>query len=219
MTKKKLAVLGLGVIAVVLLTMTGCASKKHIATIEDQKARLDQANSRINELQQGNEALNKSLQDTQSLLDKAKGENQQLSANAASLKDQIAALEGAKAELDKALAAGKETEASYQIKVRGLNGLISGLKKKVAEAEALIASKDTEISSLQTREADLKAAAEDQNRKMAALNTEKDALSTRLEKTLSDKNRLILILAVLLGLAVILAIVGFARGRKRSAAA
>jgi len=218
MAKKKLAVLVLGVLAVVLLTMAGCASKKHLATIEGQKVRLDQANSRINELQQGNEALDKSLQDTKGMLDSARNETEQLSANVASLKDQIAALEGQKAELAGAVAVGKETEESYKIKTRNLNGLISGLKKKVAEMESLIASKDTEISSLQTSEAALKAAAEDQNRKMAALNGEKDALSTRMGKTVSDKNRLIGILAVLLGLAVILAIVGFVRGRKKTAA-
>jgi chromosome segregation ATPase len=218
MAKKKLAVLALGVLAVGLLTMVGCASKKHIATIEDQKARLDQASSRINELQQGNEVLNKSLQDTQSLLDRAKVDNQQLSANAASLKDQIAVLENQKAELDKALAAGKETEASYEKKIRGLNGLIAGLKNKAAELEALIAAKDAEISTLKTNEADLKAAAEEQSRKMAALNTDKDALSALMNKTVSGKNRLVLILAVLLGLAVILAIVGFVRGKRGSAA-
>ena len=219
MAKKKLAVLVLGVLAVVLLTMAGCASKKHLATIEGQKIRLDQANSRINELQQGNEALDKSLQDTKGMLDSARNENLQLAANVASLKDQITALEGTKAELDKALAAGKETEASYQKKVRGLNGLIGGLKKKVADAEALIASKDAEISALKTSEASLKAAAEEQSKKMAALNADKDSLSAELNKTVSDKKRTTLILAVLLGLAVILAIVAFVRGRKKSAAA
>jgi predicted transcriptional regulator len=79
----------------------------------------------------------------------------------------------------------------------------------------LIAAKDTEISSLQTSEAALKAAAEEQSKKMAALNTEKDDLSARMEKTVSDKNRLIWILGILLALAVILAIVGFVRGRKK----
>src|SRR4030066_162616 len=83
----------------------------------------------------------------------AQSENKQLAAAAASLKDQIAALEGQKAELDKALAAGKETEASYQKKVRGLNGSIAGLKKKAAEMEALIASKEAEIGTLRQNEA------------------------------------------------------------------
>jgi chromosome segregation ATPase len=218
MTNKKLAVLALGVVALVLLTTAGCTSKKHIATIEDQKARLDQANSRINELQQGNEALDKSLQETKGTLGGARKENLQLAANVASLKDQITALEGTKAELDKALAAGKETEASYQKKVRGLNGLIGGLKKKVADAEALIASKDAEISALKTSEASLKAAADEQARKMAALTTEKDNLSATLDKTVASKKSTTLILAVLLGLAVLLAIVGFVRGRKGPAA-
>lgn len=216
MAKKKLSILVLGVFVVALLTMAGCSAKKHLATIEEQKAQLDQANSRINELQQGNEALDKSLQDTKGLLDGAKNENKQLSANLTSLKDQITGLENEKAELDKALAAGKETEESYIKKTRSLNGSISALKKKVAEAESLIAAKDAEISSLKTTsEAALKAAADDQARKVAALNSEKDALSAEMEKTVSGKSRTIWILEILLALAVVLAIVGFVRGRKK----
>lgn len=218
MAKKKLIVLALGVVALVLLTTAGCTAKKHLATIEGQKAQLEQTNSRINELQQGNDALDKSLKDSKSALDSAQNENQQLSANLASLKDQIVALENAKAELASAVAAGKETEESYKIKTRNLNGLIGALKKKVAENEALIASKETEIASLKTNEAALKTAAEEQSRKTAALNTEKDALSAQMEKTVSGKNRLIWILEILLALAVILAIVGFVRGRKKGSA-
>jgi chromosome segregation ATPase len=216
MAKKKLSILVLGTIAVALLTMAGCSAKKHLATIEEQKAQLDQAASRIDELQQGNEALDKSLQDTKGLLDSAKSENKQLTTNLGSLKEQITTLENEKAELDKALAAGKETEASYQKKVRGLNGSISALKKKVAEMESAIAAKDAEISSLKTTgEAALKAAADDQARKVAALNSEKDVLSAQMEKTVSGKSRTIWILEILLALAVILAIVGFVRGRKK----
>ena len=49
---------------------------------------------------------------------------------------------------------------------------------------------------------------------MAALNADKDALSAQLDKTVASKKSTTLILAILLGLAVILAIVGFVRGRK-----
>lgn len=215
MAKKNLAFLVLGVIALVLLTAPGCTTKKHLATIEEQKAQVEKADNRINELQQSNEALDKSLKETRSALEAAQNENSQLKQAVGSLKDQIAGLESQKAELAKTAAADKE---SYNKKTRSLNSQISVLKKDLAEKEARIGSKDAEISQLQTREAALKATADDQSRKMAALNTEKDALSAQLKKTVSGKNLLIGILAVLLGLAVILAVVGFVRSRRIGAA-
>jgi len=219
MAKKTFTVLTLGAVAVFLLMTAGCVSKKRLRAVEQENAQqLAQANSRIDDLVQKKDALDKSLTEAQSALAGAQNENKQLAAGVASLKDQIATLESEKSELDKALAAGKETEASYQKKVRGLNGSISALKKKVEEAEALIAAKDAEIASLKTNEAALKAAADEQAQKMAALNTEKSDLSTLMDKTVSGKNKTILILEILLALAVILAIVGFVRGRKRGSA-
>jgi len=218
MSKKTLAVLAVGVAVIFLFASTGCTAKKHLRTIEEQKAQLDQANSQINELQKGNETLNKSLDDAKSALASAQGENKQLSANAASLKEQLAALENQKSELDKALAAGKESEASYQKKIRGLNGLAANLRTKITEAEAQISAKDSEIAALKAGEAALKAAAEEQSRQMATLNTAKDDLAALMDKTVSGKNQTILILAILLGLAIIAAIIGIVRGRRRSAA-
>jgi chromosome segregation ATPase len=214
MAKKKLFVLALGVVVLVLLTTAGCTAKKKVATIEEQKVQVEKADNRINELQQSNEALDKNLKDTQSALAAAQSENSQLKQAVGSLKDQVAGLESQKAELASKAAADKE---SYNKKTRSLNGQIGVLKKDLAEKEARIASKDAEISQLQTREAALKAAADDQSRKMAALNSEKDALSAQLKKTVSGKNLLIGILAVLLALAVILAVVAFVRSRRTAA--
>ena len=217
MSKKTLTVLMLGLVAVFLLSSAGCVSKKRYRTLEQENAQqLSQANARIDELAQKNDALDKSLKDAQTALAGAQAENQKLAANATSLKGEIAVLEAQKAELDKALAAGRETEASYQKKVRSLNGSIAALKKKVTEMESLIASKDAEIAKLQQSEAALKAAADDQAKQMAALSADKDALTAQLDKTVSGKKQTTLILGVLLGLAVLLAIVGFVR--KRSAA-
>lgn len=217
MSKKTLTVLMLGLVAVFLLSSAGCVSKKRYRTLEQENAQqLSQANARIDELAKKNDALDKSLKDAQTALSGAQAENQKLAANATSLKGEIAALEAQKAELDKALAAGKETQASYQKKVRSLNGSIAALKKKVTEMESLIASKDAEIAKLQQSEAALKAAADDQAKQMAALSADKDALTAQLGKTVSAKKQTTLILGVLLGLAVLLAIVGFVR--KRSAA-
>jgi chromosome segregation ATPase len=217
MSKKALAVLSLGIAVVFLLSSAGCVSKKRLRTVEEQNAQqLAQANARIDDLVQKNSALDQGLKLAQDKLAAAQSENKQLAAAAASLKDQIAALEGQKAELDKALAAGKETEASYQKKVRGLNGSIAGLKKKAAEMEALIASKEAEIGTLRQNEAALKAAADEQAKKMAALNADKDALQATLDKTIAGKKQTTLILAILLGLAIILAIVGFVRKGRRS---
>ncbi len=218
MSKKTLAVLSLAIIAVFLVSSTACVSKKRLQRVEQESAQqLAQANARIDELVQKSDALDKSLKDTQGALAGAQSENKQFAATASSLKGQLAALEAQKAELDKALAAGKETEASYQKKVRSLNGAIGGLKKQVTEMEAQIAAKDGEIAALKQTEASLLAAAEEQAKKMAALGADKDALAANLDKTIASKKSTTLILGILLGLAVILAIVGFARGRKPSA--
>jgi chromosome segregation ATPase len=218
MSKKTLAVLTLVVAVVFLMSSAGCVSKKRYRTLEQENAQqLAQANARIDELAQKNDALDKSLKDAQTALTGAQTENQKLSADMASVKGQLAAVEAQKAELDKALAAGLVTEASYKKKVRSLNGSIAALKKKVTEMDALIASKDQEIAKLQQNEAALKAAADEQAKKMAALSADKDALSAQLDKTVSSKKQTTLILGILLALAALLAIVGFVR--KRSAAA
>jgi septal ring factor EnvC (AmiA/AmiB activator) len=217
MSKKALVVLTLAVAVVFLMSSAGCVSKKRLRTVEEQNAQqLAQANGRINDLQQKSDALDKSLKDAQSALAGAESQNKKLAADAASFRDQIAALEGQKAELDKAVAAGKETEESLTKKMRGLNGAIATLKKKAAELEATIAAKDGEISSLQQNVTSLKSAADEQTKAMAALNADKNTLSATLDKTISSKKSTTLILSILLGLAVILAIVGFVR--KKAAA-
>ena len=217
MSRKALAVLTLGIVAVFLLSSAGCVSKKRLRTVEEQNAQqLAQANGRIDELQKKSEALDQSLKDAQAALAGAQSQNKKLTADIASLKGQIAALEGQKAELDRALAAGQETEASYQKKVRALNGAIAGLKRQATETEARIAAKDTEIASLGQTVAALKAAADEQSKKMAALSADKDALQASLDKTVAGKKSVTLILGILLALAVILAIIGFVRRPKGS---
>jgi chromosome segregation ATPase len=218
MSKRTLAVLSLGIFAVLLFSSAGCVSKKHLRAVEQENAQqLAQANERIGELEKGNDALNKDLAATKSSLEGAQAKTKELSANVASLKDQLAGLEAQKAGLDEALAAGKETEASYQKKVRALNGSIGTLKKKVAEMESLVAAKDAEIAALQRTEASLKAAAEEESKRMAALNADKDALATQLDQANASKKRTTLILGILLAVAVLLAIVGFVLGRKKAA--
>lgn len=218
MSKKTLAVLSLAIAVVFLLSSTACVSKKRLERVEQENAQqMAQANARIDDLTKKNETLDKGLADTQSALSGAQSENKQLASTAASLKDQLAALEAQKTELDKALAAGKETEASYQKKVRSLNGAIGNLKTKVAEMETLITAKEAEIAALQQTEASLKAAAEEQNNKLAALTADKNSLTAQLDKTVASKKSTTLILGILLGLAIILALVGFLRGRKTAA--
>jgi chromosome segregation ATPase len=218
MSKRTIAVLTLAVAVVFLLSSVGCVSKKRYKMLEDQSAeQLSQANARIDDLTQKSEALDRSLQNATTALAGAQAENKDLAAKAASLKDQLAGLEAQKAELDKALAAGKETEASYQKKIRSLNGAVAGLKKQMGELESQIAAKDAEIASLQQTEASLKAAAEEQGKKMAALNADKDALSAQLDKTVASKKQTTLILGILLGVAVILALVGLFRKRRPAA--
>ncbi len=218
MSKKTLAVLSLAIAVVFLLSSTACVSKKRLERVEQENAQqMAQANARIDDLTKKNETLDKGLADTQSALSGAQSENKQLASTAASLKDQLAALEGQKTELDKALAAGKETEASYQKKVRSLNGAIGNLRTKVAEMETMIATKEAEIAALQQTEASLKAAAEEQSIKLAALTADKNSLTAELDKTVASKKSTTLILGILLGLAVILALVGFLRGRKTAA--
>lgn len=218
MSKKTLAVLSLAIAVVFLLSSTACVSKKRLERVEQENAQqMAQANARIDELTKKNETLDKGLADTQSALSGAQSENKQLASTAASLKDQLAALEAQKTELDNALAAGKETEASYQKKVRSLNGAIGSLRTRVAEMETLITAKEAEIAALQQTEASLKAAAEEQNNKLAALTADKNSLTAQLDKTVASKKSTTLILGILLGLAIILALVGFLRGRKTAA--
>lgn len=220
MTNKRLALLVLGLMALVLLTTAGCVSKKqHLALMAEQKAQIDQAQNRIAELQKTNDALTKGLADAKTSLAAAQNEIGQLKQSAGSLKEQIAALENQKVELDKAVAAGKVTEETYKKDKRSLNWQIAGLKKDLTGKEALITAKDTEISRLQANEAALKTAAEDQIRKMAALKKDKDDLQALMDKTVAGKNTLIYVLAGLFALAVILAIVGFSRRRGTVAAA
>lgn len=214
MSKRILAALILCAAVVFLLTSTGCVTKKRYRTLEQQSAeQLAQANTKIGDLQQKSDALDKSLKDTQANLAAAQDQTKQLTANVASLKDQIAALESQKAELDKAVVAGKETEASYKKKVANLNYALAQLKKKAADQEALITAKDGEIATLKQSEGSLKAQGEDLSKKIAALNTDKDALNAQLTKTIAGKKSTTLILGILLALAVIAAIVGFARKR------
>jgi chromosome segregation ATPase len=220
MSNKKLALLVLGLMAIVLLTSAGCVSKKtHEAKMAEQKAVIDQAQNRIAELEKANEALNKGLADSKAALAAAQAENAQLKQEAGSLKNQISALENEKAELDKALAAGKITEENYKKKTQSLNWSIAGLKKDLKEKEAAIAAKDTEISRLQSSEAALKAAAEEQSKKIAALQKEKADLQALMDKTVAGKNTTIYVLGALFVLALILAIVGFSKGRKAASAA
>lgn len=218
MSKKTLAVLSLAIAVVFLLSSTACVSKKRLERVEQENAeQMAQANARIDDLTKKNETLDKGLADTQSALSGAQSENKQLASTAASLKDQLAALEVQKTELDNALAAGKETEASYQKKVRSLNGAIGNLRTKVAEMETLITAKEAEIAALQQTEASLKAAAEEQSNKLAALTADKNSLTAQLDKTVASKKSTTLILGILLGLAIILALIGFLRGRRTAA--
>lgn len=218
MSKRTLAVLTVAVAAVFLLSSVACVSKKRLRAVEEQNAQhMAEANARIDELAQKNDTLDKSLKETQGALTGAQGETRKLAADVMSLKDQLAGLEAQKAELDKALAAGKETEASYQKKVRALNGSIAALKKQVAEMESLVAAKDAEIAELQRNEAALKAAADEQSKAMAALNADKDALASELDATKASKKQTTLILGSLLAVAVLLAIIGIVRGRKKAA--
>ena len=215
MSKRTLVVLTLIVAAAFLLSSPGCVSKKRFRTLEQQSAQeLSQANSRVGELQQANTKLESDLKGVQDTLDAAKGNNDQLTKMVGSLKDQISGLEGAKTELEKAVAAGKETEESLTKRIRGLNGQIAALRKSAGEMEASIKAKDGEITSLQQSVASLRTAAEEQSKAMAALNTAKDGVTAELAKTVSAKKTTTLYLGILLALAVILAIIGFARKRK-----
>ena len=88
-------------------------------------------------------------------------------------------------------------------------------QNQYAEKEALISSKDSEISRLRNNLAELNNTISNQKQQIASLNGEKNALTTQMQETTASKNRTITILAVLLGIAVIVAIAGFVMARKR----
>ena len=217
MSKKTLAVLSLAIAVVFLLSSTGCVSKKRLQDGRTAERPADGPGQRAH--RRSHQEERHAGQESEGYPGRPRRRPEPRTSSspstAASLKDQIAALEGQKTELDKALAAGKETEASYQKKVRSLNGAIGDAEEpRWPRWKTMITAKDAEIAVLQQTEASLKAAAEEQSMKIAALNADKDALTAQLDKTVASKKSTTLILGILLALAVILAIVGFLPGKK-----
>ncbi|MGB8951587.1 MAG: hypothetical protein WCC06_02830 [Candidatus Aminicenantales bacterium] len=215
MGKRGLIAMVIMVVVLSILTMAGCATKKHLLTIEDQKTQLDQANSRIIELQGSIDDLNKNLRETKGVLENTQAEKKQLSSRVSSLNSQVLTLESQKVELEKSVAAGKEFNEQSKKRERNLNSQVNALNKEMTEKGELIASKDSEISSFQIAQAKLKESVASQNQQISTLNDEKNALSAQIQKTVSGKNRLIIILAVLLGIAGIVAVLEYTKLKKR----
>lgn len=214
MKNKGLAALAFLVVLSASLVSTGCTCKKHLATIADQEVRLGEANGRIENLQRENGDLNTQLGETRSALEAAQAKGAESSAAVESMTGRILALEAQKAELEKGVAAGKVSEEAYKKRTRSLNASIADLNATIKDKEAAIASGTAEISSLQSREAALRSAVDEREKQISALSGEKDGLSA----TVASRGRLNVILAILLGVAVLVAVFALFKGGKRASA-
>jgi peptidoglycan hydrolase CwlO-like protein len=92
MKKKMFSGLLILTVLSVMPTMSGCC-KKYITQIDDQKTQLDQANSRIDALQDQTQDLNNRLDQAKSSLKQAEREKRELASSVDSLNSKIAELE------------------------------------------------------------------------------------------------------------------------------
>jgi len=204
-------------LVVLMITAAGCANKKNLITIDEQKTQLDQAKSRIGELEENKANLEKNIQDVRAALDAAQKENKTITNTAGSLKTQLAALETQKVELDKAIAAAKDMDEKNKKRMSSLNNQIYVLKKDATTKDDLIAAKENEIASLQATQTSLKKSVADQEKQMGALNDDKKVLSDKMDQTVTKKNRMIWILAILLVVSIA-SMIFFNVKRRRQAA-
>lgn len=193
--------------------MTSCTPKKHLITIEEQKAKIEAANNRIATLEREKAELEKSLGQTQRGLEETRAERVRLKEEVDSLNSKVAGLEKEKADL---LASSKSSEEAAAKRLRSLNIQLNNIRKQIKEKEAELATKEAEISALQMKEATLNKANEENKARIASLNTDMQNLSAKMDKTIAAKNRLIIILIILLAGTVILAVFGLVRKRSQS---
>ncbi|TRZ89361.1 hypothetical protein D4R89_06210 [bacterium] len=213
-TDRRWIVLGL-LLGFIIIAAAGCANKKNLITIDEQKTQLDQAKSRIGELEKNKANLEKNIQDVRAALDAAQKENKTNTDTAGSLKTQLAALETQKVELEKAIAAAKDLDEKNKKRMSNLNNQIYVLKKDTTAKDDLIAAKESEIASLQATQTSLKKSVADQERQMGALNDDKKVLSDTMDQTVTKKNRTTWILAILLVVSIASMIFFIAKSRKQ----
>jgi len=203
-------------LVVLAIAAAGCANKKNLILIDEQKAQLDQANSRIGELEQNKASLEKNIQDVRAALDAAQKENTTIMDTAGSLKTQLAALETQKAELEQAIAAAKELEEKNKKRTSSLNSQIYVLKKDATAKDDLLASRESKIASLQATQSSLKNSVADLEKQIGALNDDKKAVSEKMDQTVTKKNWIIWILAILLVLSIVSVIFFNVKRRKQA---
>jgi len=210
MKKKSLTIIFPVFLLCLIFLTTGCsqATKKRLVTVEDE---LSKVQAQVSTLQNEKAQLEQSLTETKKALEEAKAENSKLKGEIDSLKARISDLEKEKNDL---IAASEKDKADNSKKVRALNNLIARLRNEVKEKEATIETKNSEIESLKNSEAALKKADEENKAKIASLNKDLADLTEKMNKEITGKKKTITILAVLLAVAIILAIIGFARKRK-----
>ncbi|MCR4396314.1 MAG: hypothetical protein NUW07_06230 [Candidatus Saccharicenans sp.] len=188
----------------------GCsqATKKRLVTVEDE---LSKAQARVSTLENEKAQLEQSLTETKKALDEVKAQNGKLQTDLNSLKARLADLEKEKNDL---IAASQKAEVDSSKKVKALNNLIARLRAEAKEKEADIQAKNSEIENLKASEAALKQSDEQNKARIASLNKDMADLTEKMNNEIAKKKRTITILGILLAVAVILAIIGFARKRK-----
>jgi len=204
----------LGVVCI-LLALSGCSSKKHLQTIDEQKTQLDKANRTINELKKKIGDLDNSLKEVQETREGLLREKRELSDSISNLRSEIRKIEQEKTDLNATVVDGEKSADNASRRIKSLNSQIQALKKELEENEALLASKDTNISMLQNTQAELNDSLTQQRQQIATLGNDNNTLSQQMYESIASKNKTIKILIGILVLTVIVMGVGIIKGIKK----
>jgi chromosome segregation ATPase len=206
----------LGILAASALVLgpVGCTPKKVKLQLEEQTAQIQKAEAQIADLQKSIETLTGNLNETKTALEGSKAEAKKVTGQTVVLNTQVSTLQARNVELAKSVEEAKTVADQSAKKIKTLQGQVYMLTKQKAEKEETIAIKDNEITSLQTTQAGLKETITAKDNQISALNSEKAAQAEELNRTIQKKNWTIKILAILLGLAVVVAIFAFLKKRK-----
>ena len=159
-------------------------------------------------------ALNQQLTDTRESLNTAEEDRVVQQAAITGLQAQISQLESerdaAQEALRKQAAAGNAAAETSRRRIETLDREIANLKSETARRDSLIQAGDAQIADLAAARDSLDSTIDGFQRNILSLRGGGAALQNQMEELRMRKDRTIIILAVMLGMAVILAVIGFA---------
>lgn len=216
MKRMVLSLVSLAAVAAIVLWPTGCTPKKVQLQMQRQAEQIQKSQEQIASLQKANEALTGNLGETKTALESAKAENKKVSEQATVLNTQISTLQARNVELAKSAEEAKAAGEESARHIRALTGRANMLAKQKTEKEEIIAIKENEIASLRAAEAGLKETIAARDTQISKLNEDRAALAEEMKKEVSSKNTAIIILAVLLGIAVLAAVFTYRKSIRTS---